>query len=175
MKVLLHTCCAPCATHCIEVLRGLEHEPCLFFSNANIYPAEEFNKRLHEVIRLAKITDVPIIIDEPDHQGWLKNVAAGLEDEPEKGRRCNACFHYALQRTYTRMLLEGMDAITTTLSVSPHKSSETLSQIGRELAQERYLEINFKKEDGFKRSIELSNRYNLYRQSYCGCEFSRRI
>jgi len=174
MKVLLHTCCAPCTTHCIEVLRKLGHEPVLFFSNANIFPAEEYNKRLQEVVKLAGITDVPLIVDEVDHVDWLTKVAAGFENSPEKGERCRRCFRYSLQRTYNRMKENGFDAFTTTLTVSPHKISQVIADIGKETSECSYLDVNFKKQNGFKRSLELSNEYKLYRQSYCGCEFSMR-
>ncbi len=172
MTVLLHTCCAPCTTHCIEVLKALGHTPTLFFSNANIAPASEFDRRVREVIKLAGIAAVPLIVEEPDHSGWLKVVAAGLELEPERGPRCALCFRYALQRCHAQMLASGLDAFTTTLTVSPHKSSALIAGIGKTIDPEAYLDINFKKQDGFKRTLELSEEYALYRQSYCGCEFS---
>jgi len=174
MKVLLHTCCAPCTTYCIEALRNLGHEPTIFFSNSNIYPAEEYNKRLKEVVRLAGIAVVPMVVDEPDHEGWLKVVAAGMESEPERGPRCVLCFRYALERTYNKMKELELDAFTTTLTVSPHKSSELITSIGKEISESAYLDVNFKKQGGFQRSLELSEQLELYRQSYCGCEFSLR-
>lgn len=174
MTVLLHTCCAPCATHCIEVLRALGHTPTLFFSNANIAPEVEFYRRAQEVVKLANIADVPLIIDTPDHCDWLARVATGLEAEPEKGSRCARCFQYALQRSHRQMRASGLDVFTTTLTVSPHKFSEQISRIGQEISANEYLDINFKKQGGFKRSLELSEEYELYRQSYCGCEFSMR-
>ncbi|MDA3926505.1 MAG: epoxyqueuosine reductase QueH [Kiritimatiellae bacterium] len=173
MKVLLHTCCAPCTTHCIEALRKLGHKPTLFFSNANISPAEEFNKRFKEVIKLAGIMNVPLLLDDPDHDEWLAMVAQGLEAEPEKGLRCSHCFEYALQRTYHQMKKMRLNGFTTTLTVSPHKASDLIAKIGKRIS-ESYLDINFKKQDGFKNSLELSKEYKLYRQSYCGCEFSLR-
>jgi predicted adenine nucleotide alpha hydrolase (AANH) superfamily ATPase len=174
MNVLLHTCCAPCTTHCIEVLKKLGHNPTLFFSNHNIFPEKEYTKRMKEVLKLAKIAEVPLILEEPDHENWLKSVASGLEGEPEKGARCEHCFKYALQRAYDQMLKSGLDAFTTTLTISPHKSSELITSIGKEISQSAYLDINFKKQDGFKRSLALSEEYALYRQNYCGCEFSMR-
>ncbi len=174
MKILLHTCCAPCTTHCIEVLKKMGHDPFLFFSNANIYPMEEFNKRLREVVRLAEIADVPMIVDEPDHEEWLRIVAAGREHEPEKGSRCACCFRYSLQKAYEQMLAHELDAFTTTLSISPHKSFALLARIGREISPEHFIDINFKKKEGFKRSLQLSKELKLYRQNYCGCEFSMR-
>lgn len=174
MTVLLHTCCAPCTTYCIEALRELGHEPALFYSNANIYPQEEYNKRLKEVVRLAGISVVPMIVDDPAHADWLNAVASGLENEPEGGLRCSRCFEYVLQRTFNRMKTNGFDAFTTTLTVSPHKASAVIAEIGRRISPESYLDIDFKKKGGFKRSLELSEQMELYRQSYCGCEFSMR-
>ncbi|MFO7937831.1 MAG: epoxyqueuosine reductase QueH [Kiritimatiellia bacterium] len=174
MKVLLHTCCAPCATHCIDVLQNSGYEFALFFSNANIFPAEEYNKRLQELIRLAGICGAALIVDETDHNDWLIDVAAGFEAEPEKGERCQRCFRYSLERTYAHMKAEGFDAFTTTLSVSPHKVSQVISAVGRDVSEQTYLDINFKKKDGFKHSLKLSKEYGLYRQNYCGCEFSMR-
>lgn len=174
MTVLLHTCCAPCTTHCIEALRKLGHEPMLFYTNANIYPPEEHDKRLQEVVKLAEICNVPLLIDKTDHKDWLEKVAAGYENAPEKGERCARCFRYSLQRTYDRMKQDGLDAFTTTLTVSPHKISAVIATIGKEISKESYLDLNFKKQAGFKRSLALSEEYKLYRQSYCGCEFSMR-
>lgn len=174
MNILLHTCCAPCTTHCIEALRKLEHTPTLFFSNANISPVEEFNKRVKEVRKLATLMEVPLLIEEPDHSEWLATVAMGMESESEKGRRCTLCFEYALKKTYEQMKKSGLDGFTTTLTVSPHKSSNLIATIGKCISENSYLDINFKKQDGFKRTLELSEEYELYRQSYCGCEFSLR-
>ncbi|MDD2598012.1 MAG: epoxyqueuosine reductase QueH [Kiritimatiellae bacterium] len=174
MTVLLHTCCAPCATHCIEVLCALGHTPTLFFSNANIAPESEFYRRAQEVTKLANIANLPLIIDNPDHSEWLARVAAGLESEPEQGARCARCFQYALQRSHRQMRASGLDAFTTTLTVSPHKLSDLIARIGREISESEYLNLNFKKQGGFMRSLELSEEHDLYRQHYCGCEFSMR-
>jgi predicted adenine nucleotide alpha hydrolase (AANH) superfamily ATPase len=156
------------------VLRELGHQPTLFFSNSNIYPEEEHNKRLREVLKLAGIADVPLIIDDPAHDEWLNVVANGKEGEPERGPRCALCFKYALQKTFARMQERGLDLFTTTLTVSPHKSSDLIAAIGKEISKSAYLDVNFKKQNGFKRTLELSEEYELYRQSYCGCEFSMR-
>ena len=175
MNVLLHTCCAPCTTHCAETLRELGHNPALFFSNANIAPEREYFKRLAEVKKLAKIVDIALYIDETDHSEWLDLVAKGYEDQPEKGARCPRCFDYALRRTFNKMAELQFDAFTTTLTVSPHKNSKVITEIGRRISPEFWLDVNFKKRDGFKRSLELSEEYELYRQSYCGCEFSPKL
>ena len=174
MRLLLHTCCAPCASHCILVLQSLGYEVTLFYSNANIAPHDEFLKRLEAVRSLAQQLNVPVLLDEPDHAEWLAKAAKGFEREREKGARCEGCFRYSLSRTYDAMLKKGFDLFTTTLSVSPHKHTPTLFKVGRELDEKRFLAINFKKDEGFKHSLQLATEYGLYRQNYCGCEFSVR-
>ncbi len=175
MKVLLHTCCAPCASQCIAVLHALNHEVTLFFSNANIAPEEEYQLRLDSVRQLANAMKVALIVDENDHAAWCSEVAQGFENEPERGARCTRCFTYSLQRTVN--VLRNMpeyDVFTTSLSISPHKSSTTLFAIGRQLGGERFLAIDFKKKNGFQKSVEWARTLNLYRQRYCGCEWSIR-
>lgn len=174
MRLLLHTCCAPCACFCIEVLKKLGHEVTLFYSNANISPYEEFLKRLEEVKRLASIMNVALFVDESDHDRWLADVAAGYEQEKERGARCERCFAFSLKRTHEAMLAHALDGFTTSLSISPYKHTPTLFAVGRTIDPVRFLAINFKANDGYKHSRELSERMGLYRQNYCGCEFSIR-
>jgi predicted adenine nucleotide alpha hydrolase (AANH) superfamily ATPase len=174
MNLLLHTCCAPCASHCVLALRELGHCVTLFFSNANISPHEEFLKRLDAVRQLAEKWELPLLTDEPDHADWLARAAAGFEREPEKGARCGRCFRYSLSRTQAAMAKGGFDGFTTTLTVSPHKHTPTLFQVGRAIDAERFLAIDFKKHNGFQHSLQLTSELGLYRQSYCGCEFSVR-
>jgi len=174
MKLLLHTCCAPCASHCVLALQDLGYEVTLFYSNANIAPHDEFLKRLESVHTLAKRLNVPVLTDEPDHAEWLEQAAKGFEREPEKGARCERCFRYSLSRTCAAMQKHGFDLFTTSLSVSPHKHTPSIFKVGRELDPKRFLAINFKKDDGFKHSLQLAAEYGLYRQNYCGCEFSVR-
>ena len=174
MTILLHTCCAPCASHCIVVLKKAGHDVTLFFSNANIAPHEEFLKRAESVKVLAKQMSVSLLIDRCDHSDWLAHVASGLEMEKEKGARCERCFRYSLERTHAAMLKYGFDGFTSTLSVSPHKNTPTLFAVGRSIDPDRFLAINFKKDNGFKHSVQLAEEMGLYRQNYCGCEFSSR-
>lgn len=174
MRLLLHTCCAPCATHCILVLRQLGYEVTLFFSNANIATQDEFAKRLDAVRHLAEQMKVDLLIDEPDYAEWCAKAAKGFELEPERGARCERCFRYSLGRTYEAMRKHGFDRFTTTLSVSPHKNTPTLFKEGRAIDADHFLAINFKKDDGFKHSLQLAAEFGLYRQNYCGCEFSKR-
>ncbi len=174
MNLLLHTCCAPCASHCVLALRELGHCVTLFFSNANIAPRAEYLKRLDAVQLLARRLEVPLLTDEPDHADWLDKAARGFEAEREKGARCERCFRYSLGRTQAAMVREGFDGFTTTLTVSPHKHTPTLFEVGRSLDAERFLAVDFKKNNGFQRSLQLSAEFGLYRQSACGCEFSAR-
>lgn len=143
----------------------------LFFSNSNIHPAEEHQRRLAEVRRLAGLMHLELVEDGYDHAAWLAHVQ-GLENEPERGKRCLKCFEYNLDRTAHAMERLGLKRFTTTLTVSRHKSSRDIFTIGHGF--EGFVEVDFKKRDGYARSIELSRQFALYRQGYCGCEFSMR-
>jgi predicted adenine nucleotide alpha hydrolase (AANH) superfamily ATPase len=170
MKILLHTCCAPCASGSIERLIDAGHEVTLLFANSNIDTEEEFSKRLGEVEKLAACDNVNVVHLPYDHEDWLRNVALGFENEPEKGKRCQRCFRYNLLKTQMYAEKNGFDKFSTTLTVSPHKVSETVFAANESPS---FLKENFKKHDGFKRSLERSRELNFYRQSYCGCEFSK--
>lgn len=141
----------------------------MFFSNSNVYPYSEHERRLTEARRLAAYFGVPLIEDTWDHKAWLQWIA-GLEHEPEKGSRCSACFRFSLLRTYRVASERGFDRFSTSLTISPHKDSAQVFAAAGDLPG--FFEDNFKKKDGYARSIELSSQLNLYRQSYCGCEFS---
>lgn len=169
-RLLLHVCCGPCATHPILTLRD-DYDLTLFFSNSNIAPREEYDRRLANARRLASICRTPFVCDEYEHEAWLAHVA-GLEEEPERGRRCEKCFEFNLSRAAGYARRNGFDLFSTTLTISPHKDSETIFRIGRQAGA--FLAVDLKKRNGFKRSIELSVEHNLYRQDYCGCEFSCR-
>ncbi len=174
-KLLLHTCCAPCVTVPIERL-GTDFQISCFFYNPNIYPTEEYLKRSAEIQNLGKKLNTQIIIHQYDSERWFELVK-GLEDEREGGARCKICFQMRLQETALYAKQQGFDIFTTTLTLSPHKNAMLINQIGAELGKQHQIEFlaaDFKKKDGFKRSIELSDRHDLYRQTYCGCIFSRR-
>lgn len=187
--VLLHTCCGPCASASTEQLRMEGRRPVLFYSNSNICSPEEYEKRLESVRKLVGKIGAELIIDPYDHKNWLEAVA-GLEDEPEGGRRCARCFRFSLSRTFFKAQELGVRHFTTTLTISPHKNSKLIFSIGRGIAPGQgkpaidqrhstacsplFLEIDFKKQGGFQRSVELSKEYGLYRQDFCGCEFSLR-
>ncbi|MDZ7797301.1 MAG: epoxyqueuosine reductase QueH [Candidatus Marinimicrobia bacterium] len=168
-RVLLHTCCAVCAAACAERLREEGMEPVLFFSNSNIYPKEEYDKRLNAAEKLAELQGLELVVDDYDHEAWREAVK-GLEQEPEKGARCAVCFDFSFRRTAEYARRHGFDSFTSTLSVSPHKVSRMIFDAGKKYAGFR--EDDFKKRDGFKRSRQLSRELELYHQDYCGCEFS---
>lgn len=173
-RILLHTCCGICAGHCITSLLEQGHEVTLFYSNANIAPTAEFEKRLEAVKKLCAHFKVSVITDIPDHNDWLEKVARGFENEPERGIRCPRCFRYSLEHAARKARESNFDYFTTTLTVSPHKPSQTIFAIGKSIDKTRFLEIDFKKQDGFKKTNTISRSLDLYRQSYCGCEFSLR-
>jgi len=168
-RILLHVCCAPCGTASLERLRQ-QGTVTLFFANANIFPAAEYARRREEVRRLAQLCGCEWVEDAYDHEAWRQWIA-GLEDAPERGERCRRCFAFSLTRAARYAAEHGYDALTTTLTISPHKNSADILAIGRRLT-ERFLDVDFKHADGFRRSLELSRQYGLYRQDYCGCEFS---
>ncbi len=169
--ILIHMCCAPCATSSIERVLNEGYIATLYFSNSNIWPHEEYLKRLKSAHLLGDLVNIHIEEDEYDHEKWL-NIINGLENEPEKGLRCSKCFEFSLHRAAIKADQLEIPYFTTTLTVSPHKISKNLFAIGAQYS--KYIPFDFKKKDGFKRSIELSKKYDLYRQQYCGCEFSLR-
>ena len=160
----------------------------MLFANSNIDTAEEFERRRAEAGRLAAHDGVAFVSLPYDHADWLERVAAGFEYAPEKGERCARCFRYSLARTAAYAAAHGYDAFTTSLTVSPHKVSRMVFEAGADAAWSAsakdcggsaaaapaFLPVDFKKKDGFLRSLRRAAELGLYRQSYCGCEFSRR-
>ena len=191
MKVLIHSCCGPCASACVPRLQDEGHEVTMYFANSNIDTAAEFEKRKGEAKKLADHDRVGFVAEPYDHEEWLREVASGFEHEPEKGSRCERCFRYNLAKTAAYAKAHGFDAFTTSLTVSPHKVSEVVFAAGHEAEAKcsalqpssrptsqpsncpTFLPENFKKKEGFKLSLKRSSELGLYRQSYCGCEFSR--
>lgn len=176
-KLLLHVCCAPCSSYCLEYLEA-HFDITLFFYNPNITEHDEFDHRQRELERFVAERGgerFPIIFPEYD-PGEFFDAVRGLENVPEGGERCFRCYALRLEAA-ARAALEGhFDYFTTTLSVSPYKRSERLNLIGSELEKKfgvSYLYSDFKKKGGCARSIELSGKFNLYRQDYCGCVFSK--
>jgi len=174
-RLLLHSCCAPCVPVPLERLQS-DYDVTCFFYNPNIHPEEEYLKRLIELKNLAKLLKIENLAAEYDSERWFELVK-DLENEPEGGKRCAVCFKMRLHETVKFAKQQGFDIFTTTLTISPHKNAILINQIGSELGDQnniKFLEANFKKKNGYRRSIELSKLYNLYRQNYCGCIYSQR-
>ncbi|UCB47466.1 MAG: epoxyqueuosine reductase QueH [Spirochaetota bacterium] len=167
--ILVHVCCAPCATSSIENLLEAGYEVTLFYSNSNIFPEEEYRRRLGFVHWLGDKSGIDVIEDSYNHLSWLKAIK-GLENEPEKGKRCIKCFDYNLKQTAVISHKLRIPYFTTTLTLSPHKISKYIFEVGKKYPG--YISFDFKKGDGIKRSHLLCKEYDIYRQNYCGCEFS---
>lgn len=178
-RLFLHSCCAPCSSYVLEYLSQY-FEITVFYYNPNIFPEEEFYKRIREQERL--IEELPakhkihFLAGKYDSEKFYA-MAKGLENVPEGGERCFKCYELRLRAAAEEALRDGYDYFTTTLSISPLKNAAKLNEIGERLAKEyqiAYLPSDFKKKNGYKRSTELSKEYGLYRQDYCGCIFSKK-
>lgn len=177
-RLLLHACCAPCSSAVLEYLSQYFAITLLYY-NPNIAPLEEYQKREAELRRLVsqmKFTHpVELLPCQYDGQAFVQ-AARGLEGEPEGGKRCEACFQLRLRYAAQEAARLRFDYYTTTLSISPMKNAPLLNQLGEEIGREfgvAHLPSDFKKKDGYKRSVQLSKEYDLYRQDYCGCAFSK--
>lgn len=177
-KLLLHSCCAPCSSHCIEYLSQYFNITVLYY-NPNIYPEAEYEKRKAEQKRLISEmeTKYPVKMLDCDFESEkFYSAVKGLENCREGGERCFICYRLRLEKTAIEAKNNGFDYFTTTLTISPLKNAQKINEIGEELAEKycvKFLPSDFKKREGYKRSIELSKVYNLYRQNYCGCVFSQ--
>lgn len=173
-KLLLHSCCGPCSTHVLKLLNDV-FDITIYYYNPNIYPQEEFKKRIIEQQKVVSIINPNIKVIEGyyDYNIYLDSVK-GLEHLGEKSSRCYNCYLFRLKETYEYALNNNFDYYTTTLSISPYKNSEWINEIMSKYSSDKckYLYSNFKKEEGYKKSIQYSKEYDLYRQDYCGCEFS---
>lgn len=177
-RLLLHACCAPCSSAVLEYLSRYFAITLLYY-NPNIAPLEEYQKREAELRRLVSqmkfIHPVELLPCQYDGQAFVQ-AARGLEGEPEGGKRCEACFRLRLRYAAQEAARLRFDYYTTTLSISPMKNAPLLNQLGEEIGREfgvAHLPSDFKKKDGYKRSVQLSKEYDLYRQDYCGCAFSK--
>lgn len=170
-KLLLHVCCAPCTSGVLPVLKNF-FDITLFYYNPNIYTKDEYLIRAEQ---FAKLTNLPIIISEYNHDEFL-NVAKNLEKEVEGGKRCNECIKLRLEKSFEYAVANKFDYISSTLSISPHKDANFINECGNNLSQTypiKYLYADFKKENGYLNSVNISKELNLYRQIFCGCEFSK--
>jgi Uncharacterized protein conserved in bacteria len=174
-KLLLHSCCAPCSSAVLERLAD-EFQITIYYYNPNIDTPLEFMRRREEIDKIQKLGISFDVITEKYKPAEHDKAIKGLERLGEGSQRCYECYKLRLQKTAIYAKDHGFDCFATTLSVSPHKNSQWLSEIGRAAAQEfniEYLDHDFKKKDGYKRSLELSKELNLYRQNYCGCKYSK--
>ena len=187
-KLLLHSCCAPCSSAVISRLKEFFDITILYY-NPNIEPIEEYEKRKKEQIHLIEMFDENIKILDIDYDNEsFKKISKGLEKEPEGGARCHKCYYLRLEKTLEVAIKNDFDYFGTTLTVSPYKNSNIINEIGLNLEKKYinsysiktskpilFLVSDFKKRDGYKKSIELSKEYNLYRQDYCGCLYAKDI
>ncbi len=169
-KVLVHCCCGPCSTSSIERLLEEGYEPVLYYSNSNIDTKTEFDKRYQNLLTVASHYKLEVYEDVYQHDNWLEAIK-GFETEKEHGARCPICFNFSLTRAYEKAKELNIPYFCTTLTVSRFKNSKVIFSVGEKF--DSFLKIDFKKKDGFARSIELAKELDLYRQQYCGCEFSR--
>lgn len=177
-KLLVHSCCAPCSSYVLEYLNKYFNITVLYY-NPNIYPIEEYERRKNEQKRLISemIFENPVSFIDCDYDNDSFNKAVkGLESEPEGGKRCEKCFELRLNKTAEVAKENGFDYFVTTLSISPLKNADIINKIGKKAEKKygiKYLLSDFKKKNGYKRSIELSREYSLYRQNFCGCIYSK--
>ncbi|MBR6133192.1 MAG: epoxyqueuosine reductase QueH [Bacilli bacterium] len=178
-SILLHSCCAPCSSHVIDTLTKYFDITILYY-NPNIEPYEEYERRKEEEKRFIReypnVNKLDIIDCDYDNDKFI-SMSKGLENEPERGARCIKCYYLRMDYTANKCKELGYDYFGTTLTVSPYKDSNKLNEIGESLEKKynvNYLYSDFKKNNGYKHSIELSKEYNLYRQDYCGCKYSKR-
>ena len=175
-KLLLHSCCGPCSTSVIERLKQ-DYDLTIFYYNPNIYPKEEYLKRLdtqREYLEKSN-QNIEVVDGTYDDSDLFLKEFAGLEDCPEGGNRCEKCMFLRIKKTAEFAKNNGFDIFTTTLSVSPHKNAKLINELGNKFSKVynvEFLESDFKKKDGFLISTKLSKEYSLYRQNYCGCKYS---
>ncbi len=176
-KILIHACCGICSGYPIGLLKEMGYRPVVYFCNPNLDTKDEYDRRLNAQKTVCKYHNVELIAEEYNHQDFL-DIAKGLEAEPEKGKRCDKCIELRLRQAAGKAKELGIKIFTTSLVISPHKNFAKISEIGNNIAQEdlslEYLSLDFKKKDGFLKTNKLSKELNIYRQNYCGCEFSKR-
>ncbi len=175
-KMLLHSCCGPCSTVCIERLKE-KYDLTIFYYNPNIEPKEEYEKRKEEQKKVCNFFEIPFVDFDYDNKLWHEAVK-GLETEPEGGARCEKCFFFRLLKTAKFAKENDFDVFSTTLTVSPYKNTTIVNRAGKEVSEKegiQFLEESFKKKDGYLRSVALAKELDLYRQHYCGCMFAKII
>lgn len=173
-KILIHACCGICSGYPISLLKEMGYSPVVYFCNPNLDTKEEYERRLEAQKIVCMYHWVDLVSEEYRHKDFLE-AAKGFEDEPEKGKRCDRCIELRLREAARKAKELGITKFTTSLVMSPHKNFNRITEIGRTVADGlEYIAIDFKKKDGFLKTNKLSKDLGLYRQNYCGCEFSRR-
>ena len=176
-KLLIHTCCAVCMCYPKTLLENENYETIFYFYNPNIYPIKEYERRRDEFIDYAKSLNISVYVEENEKyiEEWNNDIK-GFENEPERGARCNICFKHRINKAFEYAKNINAQYVSTVMTVSPHKNSKVIEEIGNSLAEKyypiEYLHIDFKKKDGFKKTNIIANEAGLYRQNYCGCRFS---
>lgn len=174
-KILLHACCAICSAYPISLLKEIGYEVVVYFCNPNIDSRDEFDKRLEAQMILCRHLGAELVVEEYKPQDYLDYVR-GLEQEPEKGARCDKCILLRLKQTAQKATELGFKEFASSLIISPHKNLEKIIDIGKDVAKDfglKYSEINFRKQDGFLKTNLITKELGLYRQNYCGCKFAK--
>ena len=173
-SLLLHVCCGPCSGNVIKEISEY-FDITIYYSNSNIYPEHEYQRRYEELLSFINQFNPTIKVIEDPYlpQAYLKDISI-YKDEPEGGKRCHLCYQKRMEKSYQYAQIHHYDYWTTVLSVSPHKNSQWINEIGASFNQEqtKFLFSDFKKDNGYLKSVRLADQYNLYRQSYCGCIYS---
>ncbi len=173
-KILLHACCGICSGYPISYLQDMGYLVVVYFYNPNIFPQEEYNMRLEAEKKLCNYFGCELIIGDYETDVYYSCVS-GLENEPEKGKRCDKCFELRLEKAAQKALELDIKEFTTSMVISPHKNYDKLTKIGQRIALKynlSYVSTNFRKNDGFLKTNQISKSLNLYRQNYCGCKFA---
>ena len=175
-KILLHACCGICSGYPIQLLKELGYNPVVYFNNHNIDTKDEFDRRLEAQEKICKSFDCELIVENYSPCEYI-SVVGGLEEEPEGGKRCLVCFKLRLLKSAYKAQELGISYFTTSIVISPHKNFKTISKIGNDIAYfvdgVEYLDIDFKKKDGFLKTNKIAKELDLYRQNYCGCKFAK--
>jgi predicted adenine nucleotide alpha hydrolase (AANH) superfamily ATPase len=172
-KLLVHICCASDALYVLDLLKE-DYVVSGYFYNPNIHPSVEYDLRMKDTKEVAQTLNVRLFEEIYDDERWFK-ITQKFKDEPEKGRRCDVCYAMRLEKTAQKASELGFDMFATVMSLSPWKKADVLNRLGKMFARRykiNFLEANFKKKDGFRKSVELSKTHGLYRQNYCGCKYS---
>ena len=173
-KILLHACCAVCAGYPLQLLSSLGYTPIVYFCNPNIHPKEEYDRRLKELILYCGKKNIDLIPEEDASDIWFEYVK-GFENEPEKGKRCIKCFEFRMDKTAQKAINLGIGNFSTTLMISPHKIRKDIVDAGNRAAVKynlKFVDTDFRKQNGHLKTMAIAKEENFYRQNYCGCIYS---